>query len=101
MADRTDRGVVLTETGRFGLEEIVLDEPGLDEVIVRIEATGVCHSDLHAVETPGERVPLLLGHEAAGMVEQVGENVTNVERGERVILGWRSPCGRCRSPVVA
>jgi len=93
-----DRGVVLTDTRRLGVEEIVLDPPGAGEVVVRIEATGVCHSDLHAVEaaSAAQRPPLLLGHEAAGVVEEIGDDVTNVDAGDRVVLGWRSPCGHCR-----
>ncbi len=91
-----DRGVVLTEPGRYAVEEIVVGDPGADEVVVRLEATGVCHSDLHSVETGwAARLPLLLGHEGAGVVEAVGEGVTKVAVGDRVVLGWRSPCGRC------
>jgi S-(hydroxymethyl)mycothiol dehydrogenase len=92
-----DRGVVLTELGRFGVAEIELDEPGPDEARVRIEATGVCHSDLHVIETGfGHPLPVLLGHEGAGVVEAVGEAVEHVRPGDRVILGWRTPCGGCR-----
>jgi S-(hydroxymethyl)mycothiol dehydrogenase len=92
-----DRGVVLTEIGRFGLAEIRLDEPGRGEALVRIEATGVCHSDLHVVETGfGHPLPVLLGHEGAGVVEAVGDGVEHLRRGDRVILGWRTPCGACR-----
>jgi S-(hydroxymethyl)mycothiol dehydrogenase len=92
-----NRGVVLTEVGRYGVEEIELEPPGADEVAVRIEASGVCHSDLHVVETGwAHPLPVLLGHEGAGVVEALGEGVANVRVGERVVLGWRSPCGRCR-----
>jgi S-(hydroxymethyl)mycothiol dehydrogenase len=92
-----NRGVVLTEVGRFGVEEIEVDPPGPNEVAVRIEASGVCHSDLHVAETGwAHRLPVLLGHEGAGVVEEVGEGVENVAVGDRVVLGWRSPCGRCR-----
>jgi S-(hydroxymethyl)mycothiol dehydrogenase len=94
-----DRGVVLTEEGSFGVENIVVDEPGPGEVTVRIEATGVCHSDLHSIATGWATAagkPLLLGHEGAGVVEATGAGVTNVAVGDRVVLGWRSPCGRCR-----
>jgi S-(hydroxymethyl)mycothiol dehydrogenase len=92
-----NRGVVLTEVGRFGVEEIEVDPPGPNEVGVRIEASGVCHSDLHVVEHGwAHRLPVLLGHEGAGVVESVGEGVTAVGVGDRVVLGWRSPCGRCR-----
>ncbi len=92
-----DRGVVLTEVGRFGLEEIEVESPGPEEVLVRLEASGVCHSDLHVVETGwAHPLPVLLGHEGAGIVEEVGANVEGLTPGERVVLGWRSPCGRCR-----
>jgi S-(hydroxymethyl)mycothiol dehydrogenase len=91
-----NRGVVLTEVGRFGLDEIEVDPPGPNEVCVRIEASGVCHSDLHVAETGwAHRLPVLLGHEGAGIVEEVGEGVERVAPGDRVVLGWRSPCGRC------
>jgi S-(hydroxymethyl)mycothiol dehydrogenase len=92
-----NRGVVLTEVGRFDVEELEVDAPGPHEVLVRIEASGVCHSDLHVAETGwSHRLPVLLGHEGAGVVEQVGEGVETVAPGDRVVLGWRSPCGRCR-----
>ncbi len=92
-----DRGVVLKEVGRFDLEEIEVGAPGADEVLVRIEASGVCHSDLHVVETGwAHRLPVLLGHEGAGVVEEIGEGVSTVAPGDRVVLGWRSPCGSCR-----
>jgi len=91
-----DRGVVLTELGRFGVDELALDEPGPNEVLVRIAAAGVCHSDLHVVETGfGHPLPVLLGHEAAGTIEAVGVGASHAV-GERVVLGWRSPCGTCR-----
>ena len=92
-----NRGVVLTDVGRYGLAELEVDPPGPHEVQVRIEASGVCHSDLHVVEHGwAHRLPVLLGHEGAGVVEAVGEGVESVAVGDRVVLGWRSPCGRCR-----
>jgi S-(hydroxymethyl)mycothiol dehydrogenase len=92
-----DRGVVLTELDRYAVEEIALDEPGPGEARVRIEATGVCHSDLHVVRTGHNHpLPVLLGHEGAGVVEAVGEGVDDVAPGDRVVIGWRSPCGECR-----
>jgi S-(hydroxymethyl)mycothiol dehydrogenase len=91
-----DLGVVLTEIGRFGVEELDLDEPGPGEARVRIEATGVCHSDLHVVRTGwGHPLPVLLGHEGAGVVEAVGTGVGHVRPGDSVVVGWRSPCGEC------
>jgi S-(hydroxymethyl)mycothiol dehydrogenase len=92
-----DRGVVLREVERFEVEEIDLDEPGPGEARVRLEATGVCHSDLHVVRTGhGHPLPVLLGHEGAGVVEAVGDGVDHVGPGDRVVVGWRSPCGECR-----
>jgi NADPH:quinone reductase-like Zn-dependent oxidoreductase len=93
-----DRGVVLNELERFGVEEIDLDEPGPGEATVRIEATGVCHSDLHVIRTGfGHPMPVLLGHEGAGVVEAVGEGVEHVREGvaganaERLISAARRP----------
>jgi S-(hydroxymethyl)mycothiol dehydrogenase len=92
-----DRGVVLSTPGAVALEEIVVDEPGPGEVAVRIEASGVCHTDLHVVEENGwgHRLPVLLGHEGAGTVERVGAGVTGVTEGDRVVLGWKTSCGEC------
>jgi len=92
----TTRGVVYAEPdARPAVEEITLDPPGPHEVQVRVEACGVCHSDLHVVETRGWglRFPILLGHEGAGIVEEVGEGVTTVAPGDRVVIAWRAPCG--------
>ena len=73
---------------------------GAGEVQVRVEACGVCHTDLHVVETGGwgMRFPILLGHEGAGVVEEVGEGVAGVVPGDRVVIAWRAPCGdACRA----
>ncbi len=96
-----DRGVVLSEPGRFALEEIEVDAPGPGEVLVRIEATGVCHSDLHVIEEDGwgHALPVLLGHEGAGTVEAVGEAVVGLDPGDRVVLGWKTACGACAECV--
>ncbi len=91
-----DRGVVLSELGRYALEDIELPPPGPEEVLVRIEASGVCHTDLHVVRTGfNHPLPVLLGHEGAGTVEAAGEGVVHVAPGDGVVVGWRSPCGRC------
>src|SRR5437868_8394821 len=90
------RGVVYAEAGsRPAIEEITLDPPGANEVQVRVEACGVCHSDLHVIETGGwgMKFPILLGHEGAGVVEEVGPDVTAVAPGDRVVVAWRAPCG--------
>jgi Zn-dependent alcohol dehydrogenase len=92
-----DRGVVLSAPGAVALEEIVVDEPEPGEVAVRIEASGVCHSDLHVVEEDGwgHPLPVLLGHEGAGTVEAVGAQVEGIAVGDRVVLGWHTACGEC------
>jgi Zn-dependent alcohol dehydrogenase len=94
-----DRGVVLGEPGSVALEEISVDPPGPGEVLVRIEATGVCHSDLHVIEEDGwhHQLPVLLGHEGAGTVVAVGESDVEVplRQGDRVVLGWKTACGEC------
>jgi Zn-dependent alcohol dehydrogenase len=92
-----ERGVVLSAPGTVALEEISVDPPGPGEVLVRIEATGVCHSDLHVIEEDGwgHRYPVLLGHEGAGTVEEVGDGVTTLAVGDRVVLGWKTACGNC------
>ena len=92
-----DQGVVLAAPGEVALEEILVGEPGPGEVRVRIDATGVCHSDLHAIEEDGwgHALPLLLGHEGAGTVERVGEGVEGLAEGDRVVLGWHTACGAC------
>ena len=92
----SSRGLIYSEPGaRPAVEEITLDPPGTNEVQVRVEACGVCHSDLHVVETDGWGMtfPILLGHEGAGIVEEVGPGVTNVAPGDRVVIAWRAPCG--------
>jgi S-(hydroxymethyl)mycothiol dehydrogenase len=92
-----DRGIVVEELGSLELVELQVDEPEAHEVLVRLEATGVCHSDLHILETGfSHPPPVLLGHEGAGVVEAVGPGVESVVVGERVVIGWRAPCGDCR-----
>lgn len=78
--------------------DIVIPDPGREEVVVRIEACGVCHTDL-AYREGGitDEFPFLLGHEAAGRVESIGENVTHVSVGDFVVLNWRAVCGSCRA----
>jgi S-(hydroxymethyl)mycothiol dehydrogenase len=91
-----DRGLILAAPGDLRLEEIAVPEPGPGEVRVRVLASGVCHSDLHAIEYGfATRYPLLLGHEGAGEIDGVGEGVDEARIGERVVLGWRAPCGEC------
>ncbi|MDP9005628.1 MAG: S-(hydroxymethyl)mycothiol dehydrogenase [Actinomycetota bacterium] len=93
------RGVVARERGApVSVETVHVPDPGPGEAVVRIQACGVCHTDLHYREgaiTDG--FPFLLGHEAAGTVEAVGDGVSDVGPGDYVVLAWRAPCGRCRS----
>src|SRR3977135_151646 len=80
------------------LVDIVIPDPGPGEVVVDVPACGVCHTDLTYREGGiNDEYPFLLGHEAAGTVESVGEGVTHVEPGDFVILNWRAVCGQCRA----
>ena len=80
------------------LVDIVVPDPGPGEAVVKVEACGVCHTDLHYREGGiNDEFPFLLGHEAAGIVEAVGEGVTDVAPGDFVILNWRAVCGNCRA----
>jgi S-(hydroxymethyl)mycothiol dehydrogenase len=77
---------------------IVVPDPGPGEAVVRVQACGVCHTDLHYREGGiNDDFPFLLGHEAAGVVEDVGEGVTDVAPGDFVVLNWRAVCGNCRA----
>jgi S-(hydroxymethyl)mycothiol dehydrogenase len=93
------KGVVARAKGApVSLETIVVPDPGPGEVIVAVQACGVCHTDLHYREGGiNDEFPFLLGHEAAGVVEQVGAGVTDVAVGDYVILNWRAVCGSCRA----
>src|SRR3984893_14469248 len=91
------RGIVVWEAGAaVRPEPILVDEPGPGEVLVRIEASGVCHTDLHVQKGHIAAPPILLGHEGAGVVEAVGAGVHAPHVGDYVILAWRAPCGMCR-----
>jgi S-(hydroxymethyl)mycothiol dehydrogenase len=80
------------------LVPIIIPDPGPGEAVVEIQACGVCHTDLHYREGGiGEDYPYLLGHEAAGVVESVGDGVTAIAPGDYVILNWRAVCGTCRA----
>ncbi|MET8469104.1 S-(hydroxymethyl)mycothiol dehydrogenase [Streptomyces sp. NPDC006422] len=93
------RGVVVTaKDAPAEVTTIVIPDPGPGEAVVRIEACGVCHTDLHYKQGGiGDEFPYLLGHEAAGVVESVGEGVTEVAVGDFVVLNWRAVCGLCRA----
>ncbi|MGD9526769.1 S-(hydroxymethyl)mycothiol dehydrogenase [Pseudonocardia sp.] len=93
------RGVVAHKKGEpVSVETIVIPDPGPGEAVVQVQACGVCHTDLHYREGGiNDDFPFLLGHEAAGVVEEVGEGVTDVAPGDFVILNWRAVCGQCRA----
>ena len=93
------QGVVAMAKGEpVSLVTIVVPDPGPGEAVVRVQACGVCHTDLHYREGGiNDEFPFLLGHEAAGVVEAVGPDVTSVGPGDFVVLNWRAVCGECRS----
>ena len=96
---QTVRGVISRAKGApVELVDIVIPDPGPGEVVVAIQACGVCHTDLTYREGGiNDEYPFLLGHEAAGVVESVGPDVTHVAPGDFVILNWRAVCGQCRA----
>lgn len=79
------------------IEELDIPEPGPNQVMVKMMASGVCHSDWHVVKGEWTHLPLpiILGHEGAGIIEATGPGVTNVQPGDHVVLAWRSQCGFC------
>jgi S-(hydroxymethyl)mycothiol dehydrogenase len=93
------RGVVARGKGEpVDVTTVLVPDPGPGEALVAVQACGVCHTDLHYREGGiGEDFPYLLGHEAAGVVEAVGDGVTGVAPGDFVILNWRAVCGECRA----
>jgi S-(hydroxymethyl)mycothiol dehydrogenase len=93
------QGVVAKGKGQpVELASILVPDPGPGEALVRVQACGVCHTDLHYREGGiNDDFPFLLGHEAAGVVASVGPDVTSVKPGDFVVLNWRAVCGTCRS----
>ena len=93
------RGVIARAKGApVEIATVLVPDPGPGEALVAIQACGVCHTDLHYREGGiGDDFPYLLGHEAAGVVEAVGDGVTAVAPGDFVILNWRAVCGQCRA----
>jgi len=93
------RGVVARSKGApVTIEAILVPDPGPGEALVRVQSCGVCHTDLHYREGAiNDDFPFLLGHEAAGVVEAVGPDVSDVAPGDFVVLNWRAVCGECRA----
>ncbi|WP_298531576.1 Zn-dependent alcohol dehydrogenase [uncultured Algibacter sp.] len=86
------RSAVAKGDGTFSIENLVIEDPKEDEVIVKILAAGLCHTD-HDSLTWGK--PIVLGHEGAGIIEKVGKNVSGLKSGDKVILNWATPCMKC------
>jgi len=100
---KTTVAVVNSPGGDFSLEEIELSDPQADEVLVKIVATGLCHTDIHLKGfLPAEMFPNVFGHEGAGVVEAVGESVSGIEVGDHVLLSFRScrTCENCTNDLV-
>ncbi|HWJ97155.1 MAG TPA: Zn-dependent alcohol dehydrogenase [Acidimicrobiales bacterium] len=97
------RAALLHNTGDETLEivdDIEVDAPGPGEVTIKIEATGVCHSDLHAMAgSLPQPAPFVPGHEGAGVISAVGEGVTALAEGDHVVVAWSPPCGKCNNCV--
>ncbi|MFL6062469.1 MAG: NAD(P)-dependent alcohol dehydrogenase [Marmoricola sp.] len=100
---RTTVAVVNSQGGDFSLEEVEIEGPRADEVLVKIVATGLCHTDIHLKGfLPEEMFPNVFGHEGAGIVEEVGQDVTGIEVGDHVVLSFRScrSCEKCTAGLV-
>jgi S-(hydroxymethyl)glutathione dehydrogenase/alcohol dehydrogenase len=97
------RAALLHNTGDEKLEiidDLEVDAPGPGEVTIKIEATGVCHSDLHAMQgSLPQPAPFVPGHEGAGTISAVGEGVTALAEGDHVVVAWSPPCGKCNNCV--
>lgn len=108
---RNCKAVIATGDGAYGVDTITVESPQADEVLVQVKAAGLCHTDHDSIHW-GK--PLVMGHEGAGIVVEVGPDVNQVSAGDAVILNWATPCGTCfqcnlgnehiceqNSPVVA
>jgi len=91
------RAAVFWGHGRpFTVEALDVADPGPDEVVVRMAAVGICGTDLHSVKGEFRRpTPMVLGHEGAGVVEEIGANVSDLAPGDEVVLSWAPSCGAC------
>lgn len=93
---KTTAAVLFEANKPLELVEIELDPPGPDQVLIKILASGVCHSDLNAIESyQSADLPVVLGHEASGEIVQLGSNVSHLKVGQRVVLSWLPSCGNC------
>ena len=102
MAHEVRAVVALAKGEPVSVQTVLVPDPGPGEALVRVQACGVCHTDLHYREGGiNDEFPFLLGHEAAGVVEAVGEGVTDVAPGDFVILNWRAVDGTCPARSAA
>jgi len=96
-----ERARPYSQSRPLSIEDIELDEPQYGEVLVRIESAGVCHSDLSTIDgILTKPLPIVLGHEAAGVVEEVGPGVTRVAKGQKIVFSFVPLCGRCAACVA-
>jgi len=94
------QAALLNEAGRdVEVEDVTIDDPGPGEAVVKLVASGVCHTDLTVKNLNGNGMafPIVLGHEGAGIVESIGEGVDHLKPGDPVVLAYRAPCGQCPS----
>ena len=97
MQQRSKAVVFRADSATVHVEDIVVDPPGPNEVMIKIGACGVCHSDLSVTNgTLPLPAPIILGHEGAGVIAQVGTHVTDLKIGDHVISSFVNTCGRCR-----
>jgi S-(hydroxymethyl)glutathione dehydrogenase/alcohol dehydrogenase len=92
------KAAVLYEYGKpLVVEEVDIDPPKKGEVKIRLAATAICHSDIHVIkgELPGGKMPIVPGHESSGYVEELGEGVTSVKKGDPVVVSLLVSCGHC------
>ncbi len=87
------RAAVSDGKGNFVIDEVELGEPQANEVLVQIKASGVCHTDFDHMNCWNRTY--IMGHEGAGVVQQVGSGVSHVKEGDQVLLNWAIPCGDC------
>jgi S-(hydroxymethyl)mycothiol dehydrogenase len=98
MSQRVQGVIARAKGAPVEVTTIIVPDPGPGEAVVRIQTCGVCHTDLHYREGGiNDDYPFLLGHEAAGIVESIGDGVTDVAPGDFVVLNWRAVCGNCRA----
>ena len=92
------RAALLAAPGQLAVEEVTFEGPAPGQVLLRMAAAGVCHTDMHVYDSPDGRgwdFPMILGHEGSGVVEAVGEGVNHLQVGDNAAVGCRVPCGSC------